>query len=468
MQHVAPLAPILLAAALIGSFGAPVDGRSPGPGTLPSHRRRPARPRRGDAAKDRGRIDPTGRWIVLLRDGASVDAAGTRARRMGVAVDHTFRNVLHGYSAKLDPDPGRHAARRPGRRGLVPDEVISLEAQTTPRGVRRVFAPKNPISRIDGIDQRVDADVAIVDTGIDKDHPDLNVVGGVNCSTSNRAAWDDGNGHGTHVAGIVGALDNGIGVVGVAPGVRLWAVRILNSSGAGLVSWYVCGLDWITAQRDPADPSRPLIEAVNMSVAKTGSDDHNCGLTNHDPMHQAVCRLVASGVTVVAAAGNNQLQRGAPGPGQLQRGHHGLGARRQRRPPGRRRRQGVLLVGHATTRTTRSPTSRTTARDVDLIAPGKCILSTRARRLRPTVRDLDGRAARDRPRPRCTSRPGPRRRPRRSGPPSGRSATSTGRSASDPDGTTSRCSTSRASSCSATSRSPPRRRPRSSVRTAAR
>ena len=226
---------------------------------------------------------------------------------MGVAVDHTFRNVVHGYSAKLDTSQVASLRADPNVEAVVPDGVISLEAQTTPRGVRRVFAPRNPISRIDGIDQRVDADVAIVDTGIDKDHPDLNVVGGVNCSTSNRAAWDDGNGHGTHVAGIVGALDNGIGVVGVAPGVRLWAVRILNSGGSGLVSWYVCGLDWITAQRDPADPSRPLIEAVNMSVAKTGSDDHNCGLTNHDPMHQAVCRLVGSGVTVVAAAGNNHF-----------------------------------------------------------------------------------------------------------------------------------------------------------------
>ena len=243
----------------------------------------------------------------------------------------------------------------------MPDEVISLEAQTTPRGVRRVFAPKNPISRIDGIDQRVDADVAIVDTGIDKDHPDLNVVGGVNCSTSNRAAWDDGNGHGTHVAGIVGALDNGIGVVGVAPGVRLWAVRILNSSGAGLVSWYVCGLDWITAQRDPADPSRPLIEAVNMSVAKTGSDDHNCGL--HQPRSDAPGRLPAGRVGRHGRRGRRQqpLQRGAPGPGQLQRGHHGLGPRRQRRTPGRRWAARRATRGAPTTRTTRSPTSRTTA-----------------------------------------------------------------------------------------------------------
>ncbi len=104
-----------------------------------------------------------------------------------------------------------------------------------------------------------------------------------------------------------GALDNGIGVVGVAPGVRLWAVRILNSAGNGLLSWYVCGLDWIAAQRDPHDPARPLFEAVNMSVAKPGSDDRNCGLTNHDIVHRAICRLVASGVTVVAAAGNNSF-----------------------------------------------------------------------------------------------------------------------------------------------------------------
>ena len=61
------------------------------------------------------------------------------------------------------------------------------------------------------------------------------------------------NNHGTHVAGTVGALDNGIGVVGVAPGARLWAVKILNDDGYGLLSWYVCGLDWILAQRDPTD-----------------------------------------------------------------------------------------------------------------------------------------------------------------------------------------------------------------------
>ena len=147
------------------------------------------------------------------------------------------------------------------------------------------------------------ADVAIVDTGVAL-HPDLNVVGGVNCSTSDRSAWQDQNGHGTHVAGTVAAIDNTTGVVGVAPGARIWAVRILNADGYGLLSWYVCGLDWILAQRDPLDASLPRIEAVNMSVAKTGSDDRNCGLTNKDVLHQAICRLYKGGITVVAAAAN--------------------------------------------------------------------------------------------------------------------------------------------------------------------
>ena len=71
---------------------------------------------------------------------------------------------------------------------IVPHAVLSLQAQTPPPGVSRVFGQSSPIAGIDGLDERVDADVAIVDTGIDQTHRDLNVVGGQNCSTSNRAA----------------------------------------------------------------------------------------------------------------------------------------------------------------------------------------------------------------------------------------------------------------------------------------
>jgi hypothetical protein len=130
-------------------------------------------------------------------------------------------------------------------------------------------------------------------------------MGGIDCSSSDPTRWRDVHGHGTHVAGTVGARDDPYGVPGVAPGVRLWAVKILNDSGAGLLSWYVCGLDWIAAQRDPDDPTRPLIEAVNMSVTKWGRDDNACGRRNHDVLHAAICRVTGAGITVVAAAAND-------------------------------------------------------------------------------------------------------------------------------------------------------------------
>jgi subtilisin family serine protease len=319
--------------------------------------------------------DVAGRWIVVLRSGADVAKATSRARGLGARPDHAFHSALRGYSAKLTATQVASLRRDPDVVSIVPDAVIGLEAQTMPTGVKRVFGPRSLVAGIDGVDERVDADVAVVDTGIDPTHPDLNVVGGVNCSTSDPNAWQDQNGHGTHVAGIVGAIDNGAGVVGVAPGVRLWSVRILDKNGTGRVSWYVCGLDWITAQRDPADPTRPLIEAVNMSVARAGSDDHACGTLNDDVMHQAICRLVASGVTVVAAAGNDSFSAsrlipaaynevitvsaladtdGKPG---------GLGGNR------------CYSWGTYDRDDTFADFSNY-GRDVDLIAPGKCIWST--------------------------------------------------------------------------------------------
>jgi subtilisin len=81
----------------------------------------------------------------------------------------------------------------------------------------------------------VDADIAVVDTGI-YPHPDLNVVGGYNCTSATRTAWGDGNGHGSHVAGSAAAKDDTAGVVGTAPGARLCALKVLDNSGKGSTS----------------------------------------------------------------------------------------------------------------------------------------------------------------------------------------------------------------------------------------
>jgi subtilisin len=255
-------------------------------------------------AKGDGRPDAAGRYIVVLKTGADTAAVISRHRqREGTRPDRRFKAAFRGFAAHLDARQRRALLADSNVAAVVPDEVIELAAQSYPTGISRVYARSSSVADIDGVDERVDADIAIVDTGVGL-HPDLNVVGGRNCSSSDPNAWRDQHGHGTHVAGTAAALDNSFGVVGVAPGARIWAVRILNSSGSGLLSWYVCGLDWILAQRDPTDSSRPLIEAVNMSVAKSGRDDVNCGLSNNDVLHKAICRLYRAGITVVAAAAN--------------------------------------------------------------------------------------------------------------------------------------------------------------------
>lgn len=322
-----------------------------------------------------GHLDASDRWIVVLRDTASEVAASSRANVLGISEDRHFHGTVRGYSARLTTGQLDALRADPQVERVIPDGIVSLTGQTVPTGVRRVYGPLNPVAKINGTDERVNADVAIVDTGIDSHHPDLNVVGGHSCATSSTTAWQDANGHGTHVAGTVGALDNGIGVVGVAPGVRLWAVRILDSQGNGLISWYVCGLDWITAQRDPTDPTRPLFEAVNMSEAKTGSDDHNCGRTNGDILHRAICRLVGSGVTVVAAAGNNSFNASHLIPASYDEVITVSALADTDGKPGG-------LGGNACFSWNTYDRDDTFAdfsnygSDVDLIAPGKCIFST--------------------------------------------------------------------------------------------
>jgi subtilisin family serine protease len=257
------------------------------------------------AARTSTAADPTGRWIVVYKNGTNVARTSTRlAKAGGFTADRTFTSAFRGLTAKLNPRQVTRLRMDPAVLAVVPDEKIELAGQLIPTGIDRINGRSSGTANIDGVDERVGADVAIVDTGI-ATVADLNVVGGYNCSTSNRSLWRDVQGHGTHVAGTVGAIDNGSGVVGVAPGVRLWAVKILDDSGSGLLSWYVCGLDWIAAQRDPADPTKPLIESVNMSVTKWGQDDPDCGVSIDDILHMAICRVVLDGITVVAAAAND-------------------------------------------------------------------------------------------------------------------------------------------------------------------
>jgi subtilisin/minor extracellular protease Epr len=138
--------------------------------------------------------------------------------------------------------------------------------------------------------------VAIVDTGIDFTHRDLQgSLGSASFSAHGSSAQDDHD-HGTHVAGIVGARNNTLDVVGVAPACTLYAVKVLDQRGSGWDSDIEAGLDWIGAN---AALVNPPIRVVNMSLGRPGSADDNPSL------RQSVQALVAAGITVVVSAGND-------------------------------------------------------------------------------------------------------------------------------------------------------------------
>ncbi len=183
---------------------------------------------------------------------------------------------------------------------MVPNAVVkalATPAQEVPSGIRRVRA--DVASR-----KGTGVHVAIIDTGIDTSHPDLaaNIAGGFNCSDGPSAAFQDGNAHGTHVAGTVAALDNSLGVVGVAPQAKLWAVRVLDDFGSGSDASVICGIDFVTS-KGPANGGP--IKVANMSLGRRGVADKACGTQNNDPMHAAICRSRDAGVTYVVAAGNS-------------------------------------------------------------------------------------------------------------------------------------------------------------------
>ncbi len=238
---------------------------------------------------------PLNSYIVQVTPGADPVQIGRGvAQRTGGKLGHVYTKALSGFSVQLPPGLAKKAIEgQPGVLKVEPDARIHAVAQTLPTGINRVDADLNNIAQIDTSDERVDVDIAILDTGIDRDHPDLNVVGGRRFYsflwfTFEDDQYDDDNGHGTHCAGIAAALDNDIGVVGMAPGARLWAVKILDSNGSGYVSDLVAGVDWVTAHGG--------IEVANMSLS---------AVARVDALRTAIQSAVAEGVVFVAAAGNS-------------------------------------------------------------------------------------------------------------------------------------------------------------------
>jgi len=246
-------------------------------------------------------------FIIVFKDTVDppVEAPGL-ARAYGLQAGFIYQHALKGMSAVVPA--GRLIALQhdPRVAYVVEDMPRSISAQEVPTGIRRIFADENAAIDIDGTDDyRVDVDVAVIDTGVDFQHPDLNVVGGVNCYSwipfiaSCKAGGDDDHYHGTHVAGTIGAIDNGSGVVGVAPGARIWAVKVLSSSGSGYSSQIIAGIDWVAA-------NATTIEIANMSLGGSGFNQAE---------YDAIQGAVNVGVAFAVAAGNEDDDARSYSPG---------------------------------------------------------------------------------------------------------------------------------------------------------
>jgi subtilisin family serine protease len=244
--------------------------------------------------------DEVATHIVVYRSGVDPDNVTNEfVATHGLRATHVFRYAIKGAAVVVPP--GRLAAfqRDPRVDYVEANQVFRATAQTLPTGVSRINADIDLTAKIDGVDERVNADIAILDSGIDLTHPDLYVYRYTNCTVGtvnkrcvdNDSGANDGYGHGTHVAGTAAALDNGTSVVGVAPGARLWAVKVLDNTGNGTTGSVIAGIDYVTAHASE-------IDVANMSLG--------CVCTS-SAMNTAVSNSVAAGVVYTISAGNDML-----------------------------------------------------------------------------------------------------------------------------------------------------------------
>lgn len=238
------------------------------------------------------------RNIVVFRTGLNDAAKDNIIARVGGV---KLKN-LDFIGAKAVWVPNRSAAAKLAASPNVVrvDDDVVVEAQLRSESVKGQASIQAAEVLPWGVD-RVDAElvwlsgntadpikVGVIDTGISSKHPDLkaNIKGGVN-TINPRKSWNDDNGHGSHVAGTIAALDNDVGVIGVGSSVDLYAVKVLGASGSGYLSDVIEGIQWAVASN---------MQVINMSLGTS---------VDVQSLHDAVIAAQNAGVVTVAAAGNS-------------------------------------------------------------------------------------------------------------------------------------------------------------------
>ncbi|HMI41155.1 MAG TPA: S8 family serine peptidase [Sphingomicrobium sp.] len=222
--------------------------------------------------------------------------AGKAASNGGGHVKHTFQNSIRGFSASMSASGAQQAALHNKNIAYCEQDQEVEAIQSDPLAFRTLGKPAPPtpaqtkpwgITRVNGGSGSSSGTAWVIDTGIDLDHPDLNVDVGRSRSFVRDSSPDDFNGHGSHVSGIIAAKDNSIGVIGVTPGATLVSVRVLDRSGSGSNSGVIAGVDYVAGAGHAGD-------VANMSLGGGVSQ----------ALDDAVVAAAATGVKFTLAAGN--------------------------------------------------------------------------------------------------------------------------------------------------------------------
>jgi len=285
-----------------------------------------------------------GQYIVVFDEGEVKDptaVAREHAQGHGAEVLYTYQYALEGYAARIPAQRLDEVRNDPQVAYVEPDQTAEIASQALPWGINRVDADISSTRAGNGSGYISNVNAYIIDTGIDRTHPDLYHGTHVNFTGDGRNR--DCNGHGTHVAGTVAARDNTRDVVGVAPGTPLTGVKVLGCDGVGATSGVIKGVDWVTA-----NAWKPAI--ANMSLAGGASD----------ALDTAVKNSAASGVFYSLAAGNQGADACSYSPARA-----GAGAN-----------NGIVTTA-ATTSSDAERSSSNYGSCVDIWAPGTSVLSTR-------------------------------------------------------------------------------------------
>lgn len=281
------LLPVALLTLLVGipacDSGAPTDPAALDSGALIS----------GASSNAAKQVLP-GRYIVVLSDAVAPSAVRSVAERLAGVAGGRIRNLyiraIRGFALEATAAGASRIASDPRVRRIDADVLVSVRP-----GPGRITGRNKAeeitwgVTRVGGSHDGTGRRAWIIDSGIDTDHPDLIVASALGASfVPGSSSTDDPNGHGTHVAGILGAVDNEIGTVGVAAGATLIPVRVLDRHGDGEASWVIAGIEHVLANARTGD-------VANMSFG--------AGLV--PSIDEAVVRLANAGVRIAIAAGND-------------------------------------------------------------------------------------------------------------------------------------------------------------------